>query len=89
MNETEKFVQLKEKVTIISDQKIRIEERYNNSKAQLGKLVKEVTDKGYDPKKLSEIKEKKEKELKEEIEKLETEIEVAKKALDDIEQGEE
>lgn len=85
MDKIERFKKLKETITAISDKKIRIEERYKNLTEQLQKLIKEITDKGYDPKKLSEIKTEREKTLKEELEKLETMVTEAQKKLDEIE----
>lgn len=85
MDKIEKFKKLKETITAISDKKIRIEERYKNLTEQLEKLIKEITDKGYDPKKLNEIKAEREKTFKEELEKLETMLTEAQKKLDEIE----
>lgn len=85
MNEVERFTKLKEAVTNISDQKIRIEERYKNCKTQLEKLLKEIAEKGYDPKKLGEIRTEAEAELKKELESLEEKVRSAKIKLDEIE----
>ena len=85
MNEIEKFSELKKSVADISDQKIRIEERYKNCKTQLEKLLKEISDKGYDPKKLSEIRTEKEAQLKKMLEELEEKVQKAKSKLDEIE----
>ncbi len=85
MNEVERYTELKESVTNISDQKIRIEERFKNCKTLLEKLLKEIADKGYDPKKLSEIRSEKEAKLKEELEKLEEKVAKAQEKLEGIE----
>jgi threonine dehydrogenase-like Zn-dependent dehydrogenase len=85
MNEVQKFTELKESVADISDQKIRIEERFKNCKSQLEKLLKEITDKGYDPKKLSETRTEKEAKLKKALEELEEKVQKAKSKLDEIE----
>lgn len=86
MNEIEKFKELKEAVTTISDKKIRIEERYKNLTEQLEKLIKEIKDKGYDPKKLNEIKTEKETTLKKQLEELEIKVTEAQNKLDEIEE---
>ncbi|RKY82557.1 hypothetical protein DRQ07_00990 [candidate division KSB1 bacterium] len=86
MNEIEKFKELKEAVTTISDKKIRIEERYKNLTEQLEKLIKEIKDKGYDPKKLNEIKTEKETALKKQLEELEIKVTEAQNKLDEIEE---
>ena len=85
MNEIQKFTELKESVANISDQKIRIEERFKNCKAQLEKLLKEITEKGYDPKKLSETRTEKESNLKKALQELEEKVQKAQSKLDEIE----
>jgi len=86
MNEIERFKELKETITTISDKKIRIEERYKNLTEQLEKLIKEITDKGYDPKKLSEIRTEKEATLKKQLQELEIKVTEAQNKLDEIEE---
>jgi len=85
MDEVGKFKELKKETDALSDKKIRIEERYNNEKKLLEELIKKITDKGYDPKKLSEIKTQKEKELKDLLESLEKQVEETKEKLNKIE----
>jgi translation initiation factor 1 (eIF-1/SUI1) len=45
--------------TSLSEKKVRIEERHKTSREQLETLVKEITAKGYDPKRLAETLEEK------------------------------
>lgn len=63
MNVQERFTKLQEAVQELGSNKIRLEERYKSELDRLEKLIKEITDKGYDPKKLQELREAKEKEL--------------------------
>jgi len=85
MNEIEKFKTLKKETDDLSNKKIRLEERYSNEKKQLEELVKKIIDKGYDPKKLSEIKSKKEEELKKLLNDFQKQIEDTKEKLNKIE----
>lgn len=63
MNAQERYTKLQESVQEMGDKKIRFEERYKSEKERLEKLLAEITAKGYDPKKLPELREAKEKEL--------------------------
>jgi len=85
MDDIQKFTELKTAVADISNKKIRLEERFNNEKASLEKLLAQITAKGYDPKNLSEIRKQKEAELKDLLAKLETETQEVKSQLDAIE----
>ena len=85
MNEVERFKKAKEEIDNLSDKKIRLEERFKNEKQRLEELISEISDKGYDPKKLTEIREKKETELKDLLEKLEASINETSKKLNLIE----
>ena len=85
MNDIEKFTELKTAVADISNKKIRLEERFNNEKDRLEKLLAQITAKGYDPKKLSEIRKQKEEELKKMVEDLQTKILETKAQLNAIE----
>ena len=67
----QKFSKIKEDIQSLSDRKIRLEERYKHEKEKLQSLVTQITSKGYDPTKLSELKEQKEKHLKETLESVE------------------
>jgi chromosome condensin MukBEF ATPase and DNA-binding subunit MukB len=90
MDEIQRFTAAKEKLDNLEKDKIRIEERYKNERAKLEALVKEITDKGYDPTKLSETKEIKQAELNKaltEIETATTEIEKALTAIETETQG--
>jgi len=81
---TEKFMSLKERVKTVSDQKIRLEERFKAETAQLEKLIKDITDKGYDPKKLSDIRKDKEAQLTALIQDLEKRLGEAEKKISEI-----
>lgn len=81
----EKFKELKETISVISDKKIRLEERFKNEKTNLEKLLAEITEKGYDPKKLTETRKEKEKSLKEQLEELETKVSETQEKLNLIE----
>ena len=85
MNEIQKFTELKTIIAGLSDKKIRLEERFNNEKDRLEKLLAEITSKGYDPKKLSEIRKQKEEELKTLLETLNTKVEETQTKLNAIE----
>jgi chromosome segregation ATPase len=87
MNELQKFPELKGKIDDLSNRKIRLEERLKNEKERLEKLIKEISDKGYDPRKLTEIKAGKEKEFKETLDQLETSVTDISTKLTAIEQG--
>ena len=87
MNELQKFTELKGKIDDLSNRKIRLEERLKNEKERLEKLIKEISDKGYDPRKLTEIKTGKEKELKETLDQLEASVTEISTKLTAIEQG--
>jgi predicted nucleic acid-binding Zn-ribbon protein len=85
MDEIQKFAQLKETIGKLSDKKIRLEERFKGEKDRLEKLLAEISEKGYDPKKLSEIRKQKEEDLKKQMENLQTQIETARAQLSLIE----
>ena len=55
MDEIQRFTAIKEKLDKLEKDKIRIEERFNNEKSKLEEVIKEISEKGYDPNKLSEI----------------------------------
>ena len=74
MDNADRFKEVSQKISDLSSKKIRLEERLKAEKAQLEKLLKEVTDKGYDPKKLTEIRKEKEIELENQFKMLETEL---------------
>jgi len=84
-NNTQRFMQIKEDIDLMSDQKIRLEERFKTEKSNLEKLLTEINEKGYDPKKLTEIREEKEKELQELLEELETQVSETQEKLNNIE----
>lgn len=85
MDDTQRFTQIKEDINKMSDQKIRLEERFKTEKANLEKLLTEIKDKGYDPKKLKEIREKKETELQELLAELEVTVKDTQEKLNLIE----
>ena len=85
MGDIERFTQIEEKIKTLSNRKIRVEERYNNEKARLEKLLEEIKQKGFDPKNLSSIKDQKVAEFRQKIEELEAKAASISKALDAIE----
>lgn len=85
MTETQRFTTLKSDIQNIKDQKIRIEERFKREKEQLEKLLGEIQAKGYDPKKLTEIRQEKENLLKTKLGDLEKNIKEAQDKLAKIE----
>lgn len=85
MDDIQKFNDLKTAVADISNKKIRLEERFKNEKDKLEKLLTQITIKGYDPKKLSEIRKQKEADLKALIEKLQTEVQTIQAQITSIE----
>jgi len=85
MDETERFKKIKNDVSDISNQKIRLEERFKNEKTILEKLIKEITEKGYDPKKLSQIRKEKEGLLEDSLKDLEKKVAETKQKLNLIE----
>ncbi len=85
MDDTQRFTQIKEEINQMSDQKIRLEERFKSEKSNLEKLLAEITKKGYDPKKLSEIREEKETQLQKPLTELEEQVKEAQGKLNLIE----
>lgn len=84
MDDIQKFNELKTDVANLSTKKIRFEERLKNEKEKLEKLLNQITSKGYDPKKLSEIRKQKEIDLKSLIEKLHNEVSSVREQLNSI-----
>ena len=85
MDQTQRFSELKREIEDLSGKKIRIEERFENEKKSLEKLLAEISSKGYDPKNLSEIKKQKEEQLKKSMEELEIKVHQAQEQLNSIE----
>jgi len=83
--EGQRYIQVKERINNLSTKKIRLEERFKAEREKLEKLLKEITDKGYDPKKLPEIRAEKEKQLKELLDDLEKKTKEAEEKLNTIE----
>jgi hypothetical protein len=65
---------IKEATQTLSATKIRLEERYKSEKERLEKLIKVISEKGYDPKNISEIRKAKEAELEQKIKELEKQV---------------
>ena len=74
MTDLEKFISLKGSIKELSDKKIRLEERFKSEKDRLEKLLAEIQAKGYDPKRLSEIRKEKEDLLKTKLEELSSKV---------------
>ena len=87
MEEKERFNALMERAQKASDLKIRLEERFNAEKTRLEKLLKEISEKGFDPKKLSEIRQEKEAEAKKMLEEFETQLKNVEEQLSAIEEA--
>jgi len=85
MDDTQKFTQIKEDINQMSNQKIRLEERFKSEKAQLEKLLTDIKEKGYDPKKLTETRKEKETKLKTLLEDLEKSVKETQEKLNLIE----
>lgn len=81
----ERFSAIKERVKALSDKKIRLEERHKAETARLEKKLKEIVDKGYDPKKLTEIRKQKQEELAALLKQLEEGVGTAEQQLNSIE----
>ena len=87
MDETARFLAIKSRIDTLSDEKIRVEERFKTEKKNLEALLKEITEKGWDPKKLSELKAQKEKELKEGLDKLDKMVSATEMKIKRIEES--
>ena len=61
-DKVQRFLKIQERLSKASESKIRVEERLKHEREKLEALVSEIKDKGYDPTKLSEIKQAKEQE---------------------------
>ena len=85
MDTIQRFKDLKDQIEKLSSYKIRIDERHKTERDKLEKLLKEITDKGYDPTKLSDIKIQKEKELENALNELEIEVKEASSKLSILE----
>lgn len=85
MDDTQRFTQIKEDINQMSDQKIRLEERFKTEKENLEKLLTEINDKGYDPKKLSETRKEKEEQLEKLLVELEKQVKETQETLNLIE----
>ncbi len=85
MTDTERFMKIKGDIDEISNQKIKLEERFKTKKEDLEKLLAEIKDGGYDPKKLSEIRKEKEEQLEKLLVELESMIEENQEKLNLIE----
>lgn len=87
MDETARFLAIKSRIDTLSDEKIRVEERFKTEKKNLEALLKEITGKGWDPKKLSELKAQKEQELKEGLDKLDKMVSATEMKIKRIEEA--
>jgi hypothetical protein len=87
MDEVKRFETVKAEITKLSGDVIRIEERHKSSREKLEKLLKTITEKGYDPTKLAEIRATQAAELKKSLDELETKVKEIKEKLNTIEAG--
>jgi len=86
-DETQRFMQIKDRIKVVSDQKIRLEERYKSEKQALETVLKSISERGIDPTKLTETRKAKEAELLKLLADLETrtkEAETKLKAMESI-----
>ena len=84
-DKVQRFLKIQERLSKASESKIRVEERLKHEREKLEALVTEIKDKGYDPTKLSEIKQAKEQELLIALEEIEKETEEVTRKLSEIE----
>ena len=82
---SKRVTKIKEKSEKLHDRKIRLEERLKSEKAALAKVVQEIKEKGYDPKKLKKTAEEKKKELEEIVDKVNSALDKAEEVLNEIE----
>ena len=85
MDEVKRFETVKAEITKLSGDVIRIEERHKSSREKLEKLLKTITEKGYDPTKLAEIRSSMSAELKKSLDDLEAKVKDIKEKLNSIE----
>lgn len=85
MDTIQRFKEVKEQLDKLSALKIRIDERHKSEREKLEKLLKEITGKGYDPTKLSEIKATKEAELEKSLSELESKVKEISLKLNNLE----
>ena len=85
MDTVERVLKIKEKVVDLSNKKIRIEERFKSEKANLEKLIEKITSSGYDPKKLTEIKNEKQELLQKALAEIEEKTKIVEQKLSAIE----
>ena len=85
MDEVQKFEALKEKIDTLSQNKIRIEERFKAEKEKLEALIKEIESKGFDPQNLGTLKDRMEKDLGLELQKMDDVINILSDKLSSME----
>lgn len=69
-----RILSLKQRITVALAEKARLEGELESRKKSLASLVKEIKDKGYDPKKLKTIKAEKQQALDERCAEIETQL---------------
>lgn len=84
-DEAQRFTQIEAEIQTLSDKQIRLEERFKSEKARLEKVLKEVAEKGIDPKNITEIRKAKEAELLKALAEIEAAIKDTKEKLNAIE----
>lgn len=84
-DEVERYKKLDKEIQDLKGEKIRFEERFNNKKQRLEQLINEITEKGYDPKNLSSIRDEKKEKLNKILEKLEKDTKEISEKLNNIE----
>jgi len=86
MDQLQRFMAVQEKIKELTDEKIRRDERLKVETLKLEKILDDIKKKGYDPTKLSEIKESKEKELEKALAELEGKVKEITNKLKEIEE---
>ena len=85
MTESERFQNLLEKEKGNKERKIRMEERLENAKKELKRVVGEIKEAGYDHRTLKSDLESKRKELTKELDQFDKDVQAQTEALDSIE----
>ena len=89
MDLTKRITEIQQKSQSLNEKKIRLQERLRSEKKKLTDLVKQIKEKGYDPKDLKKIKEQKEQELDKSLKTIEETLIKAEEILSEIESADE
>jgi len=86
MDLSNKIEEIQKKHQNLHERKIRLQERLRTEEANFKTLIQEIKSKGYDPKKLKQIKEEKEANLEKLFLEVSEKMKEAENILDEIEQ---